>query len=168
MLSVADFACESAGSLLRPICLADAAELAAIYTDARTQQFVGQRLAHAEARARIEACVRANQHPQLQKFYLALENPQQQLAGMLAVFAINPTENRLELGIMLLPGRQQPGLAKTAYSALMSRARALGFEVQAGIHPQNLAAIRLARQCGMQLQHTSAEELRFSCGGEEC
>jgi RimJ/RimL family protein N-acetyltransferase len=167
MLSVADFADKSGGCLLRPICLADAAELAAIYTDARTQQFVGQLLPHAEALARIEACVSANQQPQLQKFYLALENPQQQLVGMLAVFAINAAERTLELGIMLLPGRQQPGLAKTAYSALMSRARALGFAVQASIHPQNLAAIRLARQCGMQLQHTSAQELRFSCCGKE-
>lgn len=165
MLSVADFALEQAGCRLRPVCAADAPVLAAIYTDARTQQFVGQLLPHADALVRIEACASANQQPQLQKFYLALENPQQQLAGMLAVFDIQPAAATLELGIMLLPGRQQPGLAKTAYSALMQRALQHGFEVQVSIHPENLAAIRLARQCGMELLQSAATALRYRyCG----
>lgn len=143
MLSVVDFACESGGCVLRPVCAADAPVLAAIYTDARTQQFVGQLLSQTEAMARIEACARANQQPELQKFYLALENPQQ-LAGMLAVFDIAPAAGTLELGIMLLPGRQLPGLAKTAYSALIARAFALGFQqVFASMQPQNLAALPL-------------------------
>lgn len=165
MLSVADFALEQAGCRLRPVCAADAPVLAAIYTDARTQQFVGQLLSQTEAMARIEACARANQQSELQKFYLALENPQQQLAGMLAVFDITPAAGTLELGIMLLPDRQQSGLAKTAYSALMQRALLLGFEVQVSIHPENLAAIRLARQCGMQLMQSTATALRYRyCG----
>lgn len=165
MLSVADFALEQAGCRLRPVCTADAPVLAAIYTDARTQQFVGQLLSQTEAMARIEACARANQQSELQKFYLALENPQQQLAGMLAVFDITPAAGTLELGIMLLPDRQQSGLAKTAYSALMQRALLLGFEVQVSIHPENLAAIRLARQCGMQLMQSTATALRYRyCG----
>ncbi len=165
MLSVVDFALQQAGCRLRPVCAADTLELAVIYTDARTQQFVGQLLSQTEAVARIEACVRANQQPQLQKFYLALENPQQQLAGMLAVFDITPATGTLELGIMLLPDRQQPGLAKIAYSALMQRALILGFEVQVSIHPENLAAIRLARQCGMQLLQSAATALRYRyCG----
>ena len=165
MLSVADFALEQAGCRLRPVCAADAPVMAAIYTDARTQQFVGQLLSQTEAMARIEACARANQQSELQKFYLALENPQQQLAGMLAVFDITPAAGTLELGIMLLPDRQQSGLAKTAYSALMQRALLLGFEVQVSIHPENLAAIRLARQCGMQLMQSTATALRYRyCG----
>ncbi|WP_348732899.1 GNAT family N-acetyltransferase [Rheinheimera texasensis] len=165
MLSVADFALEQAGCRLRPVCAADAPVMAAIYTDARTQQFVGQLLSQTEAMARIEACARANQQSELQKFYLALENPQQLLAGMLAVFDVTPAAGTLELGIMLLPDRQQAGLAKTAYSALMQRALLLGFEVQVSIHPENLAAIRLARQCGMQLMQSTATALRYRyCG----
>ncbi|TXH97895.1 MAG: N-acetyltransferase [Rheinheimera sp.] len=151
MLSVADFTLQQAGCRLRPVCAADASVLVAIYTDARTQQFVGQLLTDADAIDRIAACAEANQQPQRQKFYLALENPQQQLAGMLAVFNIEPALGLLELGIMLLPGRQQPGLARTAYSALIERAFALGFfQVFASMQPQNLAALRLVRQCGMR------------------
>lgn len=165
MLTAADFALQSAGCRLRPVCAADAQELAAIYTDTRTQQFVGQLLTAEQAVARIETCAGVNQQPQLQKFYLALENPQQQLSGMLAVFDISPATCTLELGIMLLPGRQQPGLAKTAYSALMQRAVTLGFEVQVNIHPQNLAALRLARQCGMQLMKSSATALCYRYRG---
>lgn len=162
MLSVADFALEQAGCRLRPVCAADAPVLAAIYTDARTQQFVGQLLPQTEAMARIEACARANQQPQLQKFYLALENPQQQLAGMLAVFDITPAAGTLELGIMLLPDRQLPGLAKTAYSTLIARAFALGFQqVFASMQPQNLAALRLVRQCGMQEYGATPAEVRY-------
>ncbi len=165
MLTAADFALQSAGCRLRPVCAADAQELAAIYTDTRTQQFVGQLLTAEQAVARIEACAGVNQQPQLQKFYLALENPQQQLSGMLAVFDISPATCTLELGIMLLPGRQQPGLAKTAYSALMQRAVTLAFEVQVNIHPLNLAALRLARQCGMQLMKSSATALCYRYRG---
>lgn len=165
MLMAADFALQSAGCRLRPVCAADAQGLAAIYTDTRTQQFVGQLLTTEQAVARIEACAGVNQQPQLQKFYLALENPQQQLSGMLAVFDISPATGTLELGIMLLPGRQQPGLAKTAYSALMQRAVILGFEVLVNIHPQNLAALRLARQCGMQLMQNSATTLCYRYRG---
>lgn len=162
MLSVADFACESGGCRLRPLCVADAAMLAPIYTDARTQQFVGQLLAEADAIDRIEACIRANQQPQLEKFYLALENPQHQLAGMLAVFDIDNADSSLELGIMLLPGRQQTGLAKSAYSALIRRSFMLGFQrVYANMHPQNLAAQRLARQCGMTQCISTPAEVRY-------
>ena len=162
MLTAADFALQSAGCRLRPVCAADAQELAAIYTDTRTQQFVGQLLTAEQAVARIEACAGVNQQPQLQKFYLALENPQQQLAGMLAVFDIDNANSSLELGIMLLPDRQSPGLAKTAYSALVERAFALGFQrVFAGMQPQNLAALRLVRQCGMVQCSTTPAEVRY-------
>lgn len=162
MLSAADFALQSAGCRLRPVCAADAQELAAIYTDTRTQQFVGQLLTAEQAVARIEACAGVNQQPQLQKFYLALENPQQQLSGMLAVFDISPATCTLELGIILLPGRQLPGLAKTAYSALIARAFALGFQqVFASMQPQNLAALRLVRQCGMVQCSTTPAEVRY-------
>lgn len=162
MLSVADFALEQASCRLRPVYADDAAVLAAIYTDVRTQQFIGQLLSHTEAMARIEACARANQQTQLQKFYLALENSQQQLAGMLAVFDIDSVSCSLELGIMLLQGRQSPGLAKAAYSALIERAFALGFQqVFASMQPQNLAALRLVRQCGMRQCSTTPAEVRY-------
>lgn len=162
MLSVADFTLHQAGCRLRPACTEDAAILAAIYTDFRTQQFVGQLLTEAQAMARIAACVIANQQPEREKFYLALENSQQQLAGMLAVFDIDNTNSSLELGIMLLPDRQSPGLAKTAYSALIERAFALGFQrVFAGMQPQNLAALRLVRQCGMVQCSTTPAEVRY-------
>lgn len=162
MLSVADFTLQQTGCRLRPVCTADAPVLGAIYTDARTQQFVGQLLTETDAMARIEACAGANLQPPLQKFYLALENSQQQLAGMLAVFDIEPAAGSLELGIMLLAGRQQPGLAKTAYAALIGRAFDLGFlQVFASMRPQNLAALRLVRQCGMVQCSTTPAEVRY-------
>ncbi len=162
MLTAADFSFQTPQCRVRPVCVADAPVLAAIYSDARTQQFVGQLLPQATAVARIEVCARVSQRAELQKFYLALENSQQQLAGMLAVFDIQADASSVELGIMLLPGRQQAGLAKVAYAGLIQRAFTLGFAgVQAGIAPQNLAALRLVRLCGMQLLSVSPAEVRY-------
>lgn len=162
MVTAADFSFQLSQCRVRPVREADAPVLAAIYRDARTQQFVGQLLSEAAAVGRIKACARANQNSDMQKFYLALENSEQQLAGMLAVFDIQPDRSRVELGIMLLPDRQQAGLAKAAYAGLIQRALALGFaQVQAGFAPQNLAALRLVRLCGMQQLSATPAEVRY-------
>lgn len=162
MLQPADFAFQIDVCGVRPLREADVAGLTGIYTDPRTQQFVGQQLSETQAHARLQACLIANQQQPLQKFYLAVDNHQQQLAGMAAGFAIQQGRARLELGIMLLPRQQTPGLAKAAYGGLIQQALRLGFmQVQASMQPQNLAAVRLVRQCGMQLLAAGPAELRY-------
>lgn len=162
MLHPGDFAFQTDVAVVRPLQAADVAGLSPIYTDPRTQQFVGQLLSETQACARLQACLLANQQQPLQKFYLAVDNNRQQLAGMAAGFALQPDRVWLELGIMLLPGQQTPGLAKAAYAGLIQQALGLGFlQVQASMQPQNLAAIRLARQCGMQLLQAGPDEVRY-------
>ncbi|MDZ7869945.1 MAG: GNAT family N-acetyltransferase [Rheinheimera sp.] len=162
MLQPGDFAFQTDVAVVRPLQAADVAGLSGIYTDPRTQQFVGQLLSETQACARLQACLSANQQQPLQKFYLAVENNRQQLAGMAAGFALQPDRAWLELGIMLLPGLQTPGLAKSAYAGLIQQALGLGFsQVQASMQPQNLAALRLVRQCGMQLLTAGPAEVRY-------
>jgi RimJ/RimL family protein N-acetyltransferase len=162
MLQPGDFAFQTDVAVVRPLQAADVAGLSGIYTDPRTQQFVGQLLSERQACARLQACLIANQQQPLQKFYLAVENSRQQLAGMAAGFALQPDRAWLELGIMLLPGQQTPGLAKAAYAGLIQQALGLGFlQVQASMQPQNLAALRLVRQCGMQLLQVGPDEVRY-------
>ena len=162
MLKPAHFAFHIEQCIVRPLCVADLPGLTGLYTDPRTQQFVGQLLTETAAIARLQACLRANQQSPLQQVYLAVENQRQQLAGMAAGFALQPDRAWLELGIMLLPGLQAPGLAKAAYAGLIQQALDLGFlQVQASMQPQNLAAIRLVRQCGMQLLTAGPAEVRY-------
>lgn len=162
MLRPEHFAFQTALCTVRPLSDADLPGLTGLYTDPRTQQFVGQLLTEATAISRLQACLRSNQRLPLQQVYLTVENQRQQLAGMAAGFAIQPDSSWLELGIMLLPGLQAPGLAKAAYAGLIRQALGLGFvQVQASMQPQNLAALRLVRQCGMQLLAAGPAEVRY-------
>jgi len=162
MLKPEHFAFQIDHCIVRPLCGADLPGLTGLYTDPRTQQFVGQLLTETAAMTRLQACLRANQQLPLQQVYLAVENQRQQLAGMAAGFSLQPDRAWLELGIMLLPGLQAPGLAKAAYTGLIQQALDLGFlQVQASLQPQNLAALRLVRQCGMQLLQAGPDEVRY-------
>ena len=86
MLKPAHFAFHIEHCIVRPLCVADLPGLTGLYTDPRTQQFVGQLLTETAAIARLQACLRANQQSPLQQVYLAVENQRQQLAGMAAGF----------------------------------------------------------------------------------
>lgn len=142
--------------------MSDVATLIPLYTDVRTQQFVGQLLSDEAAQHRLQACCEANSRPAATQFYLAIEGRNGQLAGLAAVFDIRATEAALELGIMLLPGAQSPGLAKSAYAALIQSAFSAGFKaVYATMAPQNYAALRLVRQCAMQPDSATADAVRY-------
>lgn len=161
MLVPQQFTFDNAWCQVRPLDSADFSAISGIYTDGRTQQFVGQHLSEAAALARLQACLQANAQRPLRQVYLTVLS-QQQPAGVLAGFAMQPHLATIELGIMLLPGSQRPGLAKAAFGGLIQQVFALGFwQVQASMQPQNLAAQRLVRQCGMHRMTADQRELRY-------
>ena len=98
-------------------------------------------------------------------YYLSHAGPTPSVVLFLIAFAFGflPSAWGLALVLVLLPLTAGiPGLAKAAYAGLIQQALDLGFlQVQASMQPQNLAAIRLVRQCGMQLLTAGPAEVRY-------
>lgn len=150
---------------VRPLLSADEAGFVSLYQDARVQLFIGPVLDAELARALLQSCLAANLLP-AGKAYLSVLSAGRML-GLLALNWPVPAEPAVELGIVLSSEGQRRRLAQPVFQGLMQQVFRCGLQrVDACIHRDNLAALRLARQCGLTLLMHSAghtrEQLCFS------
>lgn len=150
---------------VRPLLSADETGFVGLYQDARVQQFIGPVLETASATALLQSCLAANLQP-AGKAYLSLLGAGRML-GLLALNWPVPAEPAVELGIVLSSEGQRLRLAQPVFQGLMQQVFRCGLQrIDVCIHPDNLAALRLARQSGLvrQLQSKghSPEQLCFS------
>lgn len=135
---------------LRPLAAADAPLLQQLYTDAKQMQFIAD-AATVDAAQLLRRMLKAMQHQSPRyAYWVVIDTPTQAPLGLLSATAINWTAGQAELGIMLLPKQQARGVAKSAFLLLMDTLAAMGIRhFFSQMHPDNHAAKRLVRQCGM-------------------
>lgn len=135
---------------LRPISTADAPLLQQLYADAKQTQFI-QGAATLDPSHLLSRMLKVTQQPQPRyTYWVAIDPLTQQPFGLLSATAIDWHSSQAELGIMLLPQQQARGVAKQAFLLWMDTLRAMGIHhFYSQMHPDNHAAKRLVRQCGM-------------------
>lgn len=135
---------------LRPISAADAPLLQQLYADAKQTQFISAATSIQPPQLLGRMLKAMQDTAPRYSYWVPIHSQTQQPLGLLSATAINWTTAQAELGIMLLPEQQARGVAKQAFLLWMDTLRAMGIHhFYSQMHPDNHAAKRLVRQCGM-------------------
>ncbi len=157
---------ESERIRLRPLRMADAPEVFAMFSDAGVTRYWSFPAWTQPAQAEAWLAERIGWAPPSVYGWALADRGDDRFIGTTALFALSGPLHRAELGYSLTPSRQGHGLAAEA----VRRALDFGFDtlglerIEADVDPRNQASCRLAERLGFQREGLLRN--RWRVGGE--